>query len=69
MSQVVKTKSETSIEQAFEFAQRQVRGLVERDPDFYPLYTDGGKWRTKARVDALVRRFPARDDVDLLRRN
>jgi unsaturated chondroitin disaccharide hydrolase len=33
------------VEHAFDFAQRQVRALVERDPDFYPLYTDGGKWR------------------------
>ena len=22
-----------------------MRALVERDPDFYPLYTDGGRWR------------------------
>ena len=33
------------IEHAFEFAQYQVRALVERDPDFYPLYTEKGKWR------------------------
>ena len=33
------------IDEAFEFAQAQVRALVERDPDFYPLYTDGGRWR------------------------
>jgi unsaturated chondroitin disaccharide hydrolase len=33
------------IEHAFSFAQQQVRALVERDPDFYPLYTDKGKWR------------------------
>lgn len=33
------------VEQAFAFAQKQVLALVERDPDFYPLYTDGGKWR------------------------
>lgn len=33
------------VEDAFAFAQQQVRGLVERDPNFYPLYTDGGKWR------------------------
>jgi len=33
------------IEHALAFAQRQVRALVERDPDFYPLYTDGGRWR------------------------
>jgi unsaturated chondroitin disaccharide hydrolase len=33
------------VEHAFSFAQKQVRALVERDPDFYPLYTDAGKWR------------------------
>src|SRR5262249_27578756 len=32
-------------DEAFGFAQAQVRALVERDPDFYPLYTDGGRWR------------------------
>ena len=33
------------IEHAFAFAQQQVGALVERDPGFYPLYTDQGKWR------------------------
>ena len=33
------------IEHAFDFAQHQVRALVERDPDFYPLFTDAGHWR------------------------
>ena len=33
------------VEHAFSFAQQQVRTLVERHPDFYPLYTDKGKWR------------------------
>jgi len=37
--------SSSRIEQAFAFAQQQVRALVERDPGFYPLYTDQGKWR------------------------
>jgi unsaturated chondroitin disaccharide hydrolase len=35
----------SQVEHAFTFAQQQVRGLIERDPGFYPLYTDGGKWR------------------------
>ena len=38
-------RSSSLIEHAFEFAQHQVRALVERDPDFYPLYTEQGKWR------------------------
>jgi unsaturated chondroitin disaccharide hydrolase len=33
------------VEHAFSFAQAQVGALVERDPDFYPLYTDKGEWR------------------------
>jgi unsaturated chondroitin disaccharide hydrolase len=33
------------VESAFAFAQAQVRALVGRDPNFYPLYTDGGRWR------------------------
>ena len=28
-----------------EFAESQVRALVERDPGFYPMYSEGGKWR------------------------
>lgn len=33
------------LEHAFEFAQHQVRSLANRDPGFYPIYTDGGRWR------------------------
>lgn len=33
------------VEHAFDFAQDQVHALIERDPDFYPLYTDDGRWR------------------------
>jgi unsaturated chondroitin disaccharide hydrolase len=33
------------VEHAFDFAQQQVKALVKRDPDFYPLYTDNGRWR------------------------
>ncbi|HYP04624.1 MAG TPA: glycoside hydrolase family 88 protein [Bryobacteraceae bacterium] len=32
-------------EDAYQFAQRQVRGLVTRDPGYYPLHTEQGKWR------------------------
>jgi unsaturated chondroitin disaccharide hydrolase len=28
-----------------DFAARQVRALIERDPDFYPMYTKRGHWR------------------------
>ena len=29
---------------AFSFAQAQVRQLIEADPDYFPMYTEGGKW-------------------------
>lgn len=32
-------------EEAFTFAQQQVRKIVERYPDFCPLYTSNGKWK------------------------
>ncbi len=30
--------------QTFAFAQKQVRKLIEKQPQFYPLYTQDGKW-------------------------
>jgi unsaturated chondroitin disaccharide hydrolase len=33
------------VRSALNFAQKQVRRLIETHPDFYPLYTDGGKWK------------------------
>ncbi|HME06920.1 MAG TPA: glycoside hydrolase family 88 protein [Bryobacteraceae bacterium] len=32
-------------EEAFRFAQHQVRKLVEKYPDFYPMYTVNGQWK------------------------
>lgn len=32
-------------EGAFRFAQRQLRALIERYPDFYPMYTAAGRWK------------------------
>jgi unsaturated chondroitin disaccharide hydrolase len=32
-------------EDAFHFAQRQVKRLIEAHPDFCPMYTRGGKWK------------------------
>lgn len=32
-------------EETFRFAQSQVRGLIERDPGYYPIHTDHGRWR------------------------
>ena len=33
------------LERAFEFAARQVRATIVRDPDFFPIYTTNGRWR------------------------
>jgi unsaturated chondroitin disaccharide hydrolase len=32
-------------ETAMQFAQKQVRGVIDKYPDFYPMYTEGGKWQ------------------------
>ena len=32
-------------EGAFRFAERQLRALIERYPDFYPMYTMDGRWK------------------------
>ncbi|MEX0713185.1 MAG: glucuronyl hydrolase, partial [Pirellulales bacterium] len=30
--------------QALDFAQRQVAATIERTPDYFPIYTTGGRW-------------------------
>jgi unsaturated chondroitin disaccharide hydrolase len=32
-------------QEAFEFAKVQLRALIERNPDFYPMYTMQGRWK------------------------
>jgi unsaturated chondroitin disaccharide hydrolase len=36
---------ETRAEQALSFAQDQVRNLITNHPDYFPLFTEGGKWQ------------------------
>ena len=52
---------------SYQFAQRQVRKLIERHPMQYPLHTTDGKWKSE---DELWTRwsdeFPAGHDVDVL---
>ena len=36
---------EARAELALAFAERQVRALITNHPDFFPLYTENGKWR------------------------
>jgi unsaturated chondroitin disaccharide hydrolase len=33
------------LERAFDFAARQVKSTIERDPDFFPIYTRNGRWK------------------------
>ncbi len=44
---MIHLSSETGdlFEQAFYFAQKQVRKLIEKNPGFYPLYTQNGVWK------------------------
>jgi unsaturated chondroitin disaccharide hydrolase len=35
----------SKLQDALEFAATQVRTIVERYPDFFPMYTQGGRWR------------------------
>ena len=45
MIQFVHDSDHDLFENALQFAQRQVRKVIEKYPDFYPMYTEGGKWR------------------------
>jgi unsaturated chondroitin disaccharide hydrolase len=36
---------QSKLEQAYDFAARQVRATVLRDPDYVPIYTEGGRWK------------------------
>jgi len=39
------TENAKIFEDAFTFAQNQVRKTVEKHPDFYPMYSKNGKWK------------------------
>ena len=42
----IQNKSDRNLyEHALGFARRQLRALIDRDPDFYPMYTAEGHWR------------------------
>jgi unsaturated chondroitin disaccharide hydrolase len=38
------TELRPRLERAFDFAARQVRATTERHPDYFPIYTTGGRW-------------------------
>lgn len=45
MIQFVLDTDRDLLEDAFRFAQHQVRKLIETYPDFYPMYTENGRWK------------------------
>jgi len=45
MIQLHNSSDRTLYEHALGFARRQLRALIDRDPDFHPMYTVQGKWR------------------------
>ncbi len=45
MIQFVYESDRDLFENAMRFAQKQVRKVIEKYPDFYPMYTEGGSWQ------------------------
>ncbi len=45
MIQFVQETDKKLFEETIAFAQKQVKALIEKHPDFYPMYTDGGRWK------------------------
>jgi unsaturated chondroitin disaccharide hydrolase len=43
---VIRFQTDTAVfEDALGFAREQLRAVIERYPDFYPMYTSGGRWK------------------------
>jgi unsaturated chondroitin disaccharide hydrolase len=45
MIEMAEKPSAASVDLAFAFAKQQARRLIESDPDFFPMFTENGKWR------------------------
>src|SRR5215831_10937409 len=45
MIQSVHESDRELFDDAFRFAQHQVRKVIETHPDFYPMYTNNGRWK------------------------
>ena len=50
MIQFIRDSDRPLFEGAMDFAKTQVRQLIERHPNFYPMYTDNGKWKHEGPV-------------------
>ena len=50
MIQFVLETDRQLFEDAFQFAQQQVRKLIENQPGFYPMFTAEGRWKREAQV-------------------
>src|SRR5579862_5129147 len=50
MIQFVLETDRQLFEDAFQFAQQQVRKLIESQPGFYPMYTAEGRWKHEGQV-------------------
>jgi unsaturated chondroitin disaccharide hydrolase len=50
MIQFERETDRSLFENAFKFCQKQVKSLIERHPDFYPMYTQNGKWKHEGAV-------------------
>ena len=50
MIQFERDTDRSLFENSFRFAQKQVKALIERHPDFYPMYTQNGKWKHEGAV-------------------
>jgi unsaturated chondroitin disaccharide hydrolase len=48
--QFIHESDKTLFEDAMGFAQRQVKRLMEAYPDFYPMYTQAGKWKHEGHI-------------------
>lgn len=45
MIELTQRPSRVLLENAFRVAERQIAGLIEHHPGFYPMYTSGGRWK------------------------
>jgi hypothetical protein len=52
---------------ALDFGAEQIRRLVTNHPNYFPLFTQSGKWKHESEAWTKVRRISGRTFVDLCR--